>query len=288
MSSNIEVGTIARAPGKLVLAGEYAVLDGAPSLVMAINRGVECVVTAGTGIQTPNNDTRFVDELREASAHAHFHFRDWNPVETLGSDKPGFGGSAAACVVAMALLGKKHLAVEMHKKIQGSGSGIDVLASIHGGCFLWQNGAVIPHSPVLPVVIWTGNSAKTGPKVQQYLDYSDRQWFLEASTHWTEQFSTDPILASRSLYSNLVEMSKRANILYTTPTIETLVNSIHDVGGGAKPSGAGGGDCLVAFFPSPESQCTALQNIHKHLPHCHVIDISIANGVEVVLPNQIR
>ena len=48
------------APGKLVLIGEYAVLDGAPAAVLAINRGVRCEIRPGAGIITPDGDTRFV------------------------------------------------------------------------------------------------------------------------------------------------------------------------------------------------------------------------------------
>lgn len=37
-SGELEMGTLARAPGKLMLLGEYAVLEGAPALVYAVNR----------------------------------------------------------------------------------------------------------------------------------------------------------------------------------------------------------------------------------------------------------
>jgi len=40
-----EVTMIATAPGKLILTGEYAVLDGAPALVIAVDRRV--VATRG-------------------------------------------------------------------------------------------------------------------------------------------------------------------------------------------------------------------------------------------------
>ena len=39
----------ASAPGKLVLSGEYAVLAGAPAIVMAVNRRVTCRLTEGRG-----------------------------------------------------------------------------------------------------------------------------------------------------------------------------------------------------------------------------------------------
>ena len=56
------IGDIIRAPGKIVLAGEYAVLDGAPAIVLAINRGVECEIAKGSGFVTPMNDTRFIPD----------------------------------------------------------------------------------------------------------------------------------------------------------------------------------------------------------------------------------
>jgi phosphomevalonate kinase len=37
---------MASAPGKLVLAGEYAVLDGAPAIVMAVDRRAVVSVAA--------------------------------------------------------------------------------------------------------------------------------------------------------------------------------------------------------------------------------------------------
>ena len=55
-------------PGKIVLAGEYAVLDNAPAIVLAIDHGVGCHILHGRGIQTPTGDTRFVETALEQSA----------------------------------------------------------------------------------------------------------------------------------------------------------------------------------------------------------------------------
>ena len=57
------IATTVFAPGKLVISGEYAVIDGGPSIVMAIDRGVKCTITQGKGLITPDGDTRFIRTL---------------------------------------------------------------------------------------------------------------------------------------------------------------------------------------------------------------------------------
>ena len=135
-----QIGDILRAPGKLVLAGEYAILDGAPAVVLAINRGVECEIAEGNGFSTPMNDTRFIEHARPLTHQKRLIFRDWNPVTQIESDcKPGFGGSGAACVIATRLMDMPwKSALQIHHDVQGGGSGIDIKASILGGMFIWE------------------------------------------------------------------------------------------------------------------------------------------------------
>ena len=80
-----KIGDIIRAPGKLVLAGEYAILDEAPAVVLAINRGVECEIAEGHGFSTPMNDTRFIEHARPLAQDRRLIFRDWNPVTEISS-----------------------------------------------------------------------------------------------------------------------------------------------------------------------------------------------------------
>ena len=241
------------APGKLVLMGEYAVLDGAPAIVLAIDRGVRCDITHSHAlrIETPDGDTRFVAPPLTAAPPAHYRFDAWNPVEL--PSKPGFGGSAAACVAACVAAGRPATdALAIHHQVQGSGSGIDILASIHGGMGLVDRGTWTAQPPVVPVVTFTGRSARTGPRVEQYRRWSgaDRDTFAEASRSLVEGFSADPIEAFRQGWRLLLDMSAATGIGYTTAEIETIVQSAEALGGGAKPSGAGGGDCTVALFPT--------------------------------------
>ena len=54
--SSAEGALTVLAPGKLVLVGEYAVLDGAPAIVAAVDRGVRCVLSPGDAVETPAAD----------------------------------------------------------------------------------------------------------------------------------------------------------------------------------------------------------------------------------------
>lgn len=243
------------APGKLVLVGEYAVLDGAPAIVLAIDRGVRCVVRPGgrtIEVHTPDGDTRFVSPALEGAAPGRYHFDAWNPVDL--PSKPGFGGSAAACVAACVAAGRPASdALAIHHAVQGSGSGVDVLASIHGGMGRVENHTWQPLPPLVPVVTFAGSSARTGPRVQAYRAWADRVPFVEASRRVVDAFPAAPILAFRNAWRRLVEMSASAGIAYRTPAIDHIVSEAEALGGGAKPSGAGGGDCTVAVFPTPDT-----------------------------------
>ena len=264
-------GTQILVPGKLVIAGEYAVLDGAPALVLAIKHGVSCHVLAGSGIETPMRDDRFVaPALGNLSQHKRYRFADWNPIKDFGEDKPGFGGSAAACVAACIAAGRDpNDAFTIHHQVQGSGSGIDVAASIHGGLLRFQNKRVTHHKPIHPLVIWSGQSARTGPRVQKYLslEKSLRLKFVHQSTELVNQFDINPVETLRHLYRALCTMADRAQLTYNTPTIKSIVSLVEYHGGGAKPSGAGGGDCVIALFPSLESQ----RAFQKNSPFPHFI-----------------
>jgi len=237
--------------------GEYAVIDGAPGIVLAIDRGVRCDVWLGDDtvrLTTPDGDTRFVQPAMRHASPAHYRFSDWNPVDLPG--KPGFGGSAAACVAACVAAGRPATdALAIHHRVQGSGSGVDVLASIHGGMGRTEDGRWHPVAPVIPVVTFAGRSAKTGPRVQQYRLWrgSAHARFVQESTELVDCFSDDPLRAFRSAWRLLVAMADAAGLEYRTEAIDHIVHTAQSLGGAAKPSGAGGGDCTVALFEDPDA-----------------------------------
>lgn len=265
-----------------MLVGEYAVLDGAPAIVAAVDRGVQVEVTAAESfaLETPGDDSYARAALASVNAPpARYVFSDWNPVGA--ASKVGFGGSAATCVAAVLAGGATDVwraADAVHRRVQGGGSGIDVAASAHGGVSRFQrqgDAMTIAAEPVVrPIVVWSGASASTGPRVQRYLAWRDRAAFVRASTAIVEAFSGAPIAAFLAAYDELRDMSLAAGIDWETPSLAEIAWIAREHGGAAKPSGAGGGDIAVALFPERASEDAFRDAVRAR--NYRVIDVNIA------------
>lgn len=240
------------APGKLVVVGEYAVLDGGGAVVAAVDRGVRCVRTDADPLEivTPGDD-RFVREALRGAPAARYTFSAWNPVDL--PDKPGFGGSAAATVAAVVAAGLPPArAYAAHAAVQGGGSGVDVFAALSGGVRRFPDGAEVPCPPLLAV--WSGRSAQTGPRVARYLAWGGRDAFVAASRALVAGFAEDPARALREAYALLRAMATDAGVDWETPAHAHIAALAAAHGGAAKPSGAGGGDVAVAILPDPDAR----------------------------------
>jgi phosphomevalonate kinase len=135
---------IARAPGKVVLSGAYAVLEGAPSLVAAVDRYVIADASRPADFVTP--------EVRAALGDAPAPWFDASALRE-GERKLGLGSSAAIVVASLAAVQAHEggatddaalrdavfaRALVAHRQAQGGGSGIDVASSAWGGFILAQ------------------------------------------------------------------------------------------------------------------------------------------------------
>lgn len=250
-------------PGKLVIVGEYAVLDGAGAVVAAVDRGVGCEVDEGEGIEVPGGDDRFVRAALEGAPTRRYRFFDWNPPGL--PEKAGFGGSAAATVAATLAAGfPGERAFEVHRRVQGGavegsaeappaglrqagGSGVDVFASLHGGVRRFPEGAVVGCPPL--IAVWSGRAASTGPRVARYRGWVGREGFVEASRALVARFEAEPLAVVEEAYARLREMAAAAGVDYDTGAHREVARLARLHGGAAKPSGAGGGDVAVALFP---------------------------------------
>lgn len=157
---------IATAPGKLILTGEYAVLDGAPAIVVAVDRRVVARHAA-----TPRGSSPFLlavaDEIAarrgpdDPATHAAMaitvdssSFYDSAGASEVARAvagermKLGLGSSAAVTVAATALaLGSTDrdeilaIALAAHARAQGPrgsrGSGADIAAAVYGGTIIY-------------------------------------------------------------------------------------------------------------------------------------------------------
>ena len=192
-----------RAPGKLVLSGDYIALLGAPALVLAVNRvATATLTTKSTGGWSIHSNlaptaqfenfaslleangqellTTLIDALPSASRlpdHAELVLDTSTFYE--GNAKLGVGSSAAIIVALAEALGHvtehrftTERLISLHNSLHGkNGSGLDVVAARLGGLSLFQNGAgerVTPPSGLRTRFVFTGSSTSTEPMLLKF------------------------------------------------------------------------------------------------------------------------
>ena len=195
----------ARAPGKLFVTGEWAVLRGAPALVAAVDRHASVTVEpGGEGVvveSVAEGRSEYPDPVADrplprgdAGAVLAALRQRREPVRGLrvivdscaflvGERKLGLGRSAATLVAAAAALAPDEpparilaRALEANGLFQaGQGSGADVAAAVHGGMVEVRRGAdgLAVTSRTLPaglhlVAGWTGSPAPTTPLLVRF------------------------------------------------------------------------------------------------------------------------
>lgn len=275
----------ARAPGKLVLSGAYAVLEGAPAIVTAVDRYVVADAARPADRTTPE-----VAEALRARGTAHAPWFDADGLRE-GSRKLGLGSSAAILVASLGALelaenpslnptalGHRVLgvAIEAHRRAQGGGSGIDVAASALGGtrrCVL-ASGDLTVSSATLPsdvvVEVWSSPHAASTPemlrRVAAFRDASAAEHralmaalMLAAERAAIATRGTAFVAALRDQVDALVRLGVASNAPIVTAPMVALdaLARAHD--GVMLPSGAGGGDVVLWVGPdaTPEALAAA-------------------------------
>lgn len=186
-----------RVPGKVLLAGEYAVLLDAPCQVAAVDRHLDVHASPAAQWSARSDEAFWVegDPVPEALSFvvaAIEEVRRLHPGATprtlqthdglrdAQGRKLGLGGSAAASVAAV--FAAAHgtdatrdqlwaLSDRVHRQVQGGrGSGADVASALHGGVVRYlrqprQAKALSLHPQVRLVLAWTGDSVRTSPRL---------------------------------------------------------------------------------------------------------------------------
>ncbi|RLB44569.1 MAG: hypothetical protein DRH30_01155 [Deltaproteobacteria bacterium] len=274
--------TGASAPGKALLCGEYAVLEGAPAVVAAVDRRVSVTWSEDSTPMPPEVEATLRLARAELGPVPHYLTLD---VSDLQQDrvKLGLGSSAAAAVAtagaSFAMRGRKlddaetlqhifSLALQGHASIAPQGSGVDVAASAFGGFLRFtrtgddiETRALRCPSDLAIRLVWTGHAARTSELVGKVhrLRCDDPEGYRgcmerlsELSHRFADAFETGnapEIVAAAAAYCNAMGILGAAA---RAPIVEAHLGRAAELAmgfsGSAKPCGAGGGDVAVAFF----------------------------------------
>jgi len=200
----------ASAPGKLVISGEYVVLEGAEALVVAVNARAyarwstpRADGSSAAGVRSPDFHglpreavvARSLVEALNAPVSADLHI----DVEALrlSGKKLGLGSSAAASAAAAgAVYAQSHEALDSvrgsildaamraHREIAPDGSGVDVAASVLGGVLGFRRRGPDPVDVETREIswpealrlraVWTGVEARTSELVSRVRALAER------------------------------------------------------------------------------------------------------------------
>ncbi len=193
------------------------------------------------------------------------------------SSRYGLGSSAAVTVAVLQALAAWHgvsltptelfdLGRRAVLAVQGVGSGFDVAAAVYGGTLYFAaGGPTIEPLAVgeLPLVVgYSGVKADTATLVRgvaarraaalQEIDrlFDQSAILVEAGR---QALQAGDLATLGSLFDQAQELLVRLGV--STPRLEALIAAARGAGAwGAKLSGAGGGDCLIALVPAGRRQ----------------------------------
>ncbi len=272
------------APGKIMLAGEYAVIDGSEAIMLAVNRYAVATVKSEPQPLSPFLKAvhRVVtDDFGEGSEQASAALRVRVNTDAFreGEQKLGLGSSAAATVAAVgAVLGEAFALDRVHdlarrahgdaQEPQGTrGSGADVASSCFGACLRFtvapsRNPISLPEGLHL-VFPWCGKSASTTSLVSRVRtlritspnDYDRHCRAIAASAQdlARAQTAAQAIAAIDVGGVAVAELGLAAGASLWLPIHSQMRDIATELGGALKPTGAGGGDLALGAFDSAET-----------------------------------
>ncbi len=263
------------APGKLLLMGEHAVVYGYPCIVAAVDKRIyieakwsdnnkDKVIAPGV------KNTVFIDMAIKVMKEK-YDITQESELKTLSDFPPniGLGSSSASTVAAVKALAtlfnitlsQSQLFNLVHTiilKIQKKGSGADVAASVYGGVVYFKSGLIakinIPSSFSL-IIGYSGSKADTVSYIKKVSQlYTERRKEIDKLF---DQIGALVEKAKKALESNDMptlgtlmtqnhQLLQKLNV--STPQLDAMVEASLTAGAwGAKLSGAGGGDCMIAL-----------------------------------------
>jgi mevalonate kinase len=210
--------------------------------------------------------------------HKSIKFREGININTAArfSGKFGFGSSSAATVgvlKALALIFTPAMSPEtlftmayqtVHD-VQKRGSGFDVASAVYGGTILYTKGQRVKAVNIRPFNLVVGYSGEKGDTVKLLSDIAGKyekesgklERIFDAITKLTEEAETKLVQGDLERVGRLMDFNQEylRNLGVSTARLEEMISAAKEAGAwGAKLSGAGGGDCMIAVCPEDKQE----------------------------------
>ena len=269
------MNSVASAPGKIVLCGEYAVLSGAPAICVAVDRRAVATLSDSPDgtchLETPgfSGDEPFgvldalcsVRPLRRIKLDTRAFAED--------GTKLGLGSSAALTVaLAAALRGSKDVfddALHAHRALQeGRGSGVDIAAAVHGGLIRYEMAKAKVARLDWPAdlhmrAIWTGVPSSTSARLRGLAERAarpSRSALLLAAARIADAWATGDAQRILEEYLPYIGVLRQFSVDHDLGIFDAGHEELTDAalidGLVYKPAGAGGGDIGVLLGTSED------------------------------------
>jgi len=293
---------VVAAPGKIFIMGEYAVLEGAPAVVASVGRFAVGQFIPGWEPESPfvaeavKAALEGIGDRREALPPGSV--RVDSAAFSADGRKLGLGSSASVTAAAVAAVMEMaglpvatnrdlcfSMAETAHRLAQGGvGSGADVSAAVHGGLLQYRRppgGYPITERLTRPanlrVVIFAEDRASSTPELirgvkiwseRHAADYAAAMRPLrEQAELFVEAFAADNVPElleiATAFGAALGELGEKAGVPIVTPRFGIASDLAINLGGAAKPSGAGGGDIGVGLFGDDDAATTFSSRVEQ-------------------------
>ena len=269
----------ASAPGKLVLTGEYAVLEGAPALVLAVDRRAQVRLEARSDqvivIDAPELDVMGATARLDAGGRLVL-----DDAGLAAGGRLALFGCIVESVAARGPLPGFHAWLDTRSFFSsgpprrklglgaqgGFGSGLDIAASLVGGLvsYVWHDGQPQVTPAAWPAGIefccaWSGRSASTGVFLRGLADWrarvparyaalmGDLAGCAQVAAGALLEQRTDALIEAIDAYAaGLARLGAASGLDVMSAEHRALRAVAADCGVAYKPCGAGGGDVGVA------------------------------------------
>lgn len=258
----------ASAPGKLMLFGEHAVVYGYPCIVTTVDSRIYVEVEKNNKfkIDAPQvKDLRFVEETVKVFCEK-YQVDNKILIKTYSdfSSKFGLGSSSAVTVATIVALSKLYkiviskkevfdLGYKVIRTIQKIGSGFDVASAVYEGTIYFVTaGKVIEPLSVKNISLVIGYSGTKASTTKIVKDLKPDFKIFKNIKNIVEKAKVSLVKSDWKKTGEL--MNQNQDLLkelgVSTEKLDKMCQVVVSAGAyGAKLSGAGGGDCMIALVP---------------------------------------